>query len=102
MPRELRKGRVERWADRMSEKKTLADGSQVDMADPVSIRRYVRHALAMSEPTIAGLKRLEMLQELATQLEAEKKSSSGNSEGPVRLVRDSDVDDELRKRGVMK
>ena len=58
---------------KQSERVTLNDGTTLDMLDPVSIRRYVRKQLALNvEPTAAQLSRLEMLNDLAAELEAKQ------------------------------
>lgn len=70
--RELTYGRVRQWELRMSDKKTVPGYvGTLDMQDPESIRRYVADVIAMTtEPSIASLKRLEMLTEMADRLEA--------------------------------
>ena len=66
-------GRAAEWKREMAHKVRLADGTQVDMLDPVSIRDYVRQALALNvSPTAPELRRLEMLEEHAAKLEAAK------------------------------
>ena len=61
----------------MSDKKTVPGyPGTLDMQDPESIRAYVRDCLAMSiDPSVAGLKRLEMLEEHAAKLEQQKASA---------------------------
>lgn len=66
----------------------------LDMSDPDSIRAYVRHALAMNSPTIAGLKRLEMLMDIAAALPV----SAATSPAKLVLVDAKDAAEELAKR----
>jgi hypothetical protein len=90
-PRELGYGRVAQWKQAMSDKKTVPGYvGTLDMQDPVSVRAYVRDCLAMSvDPSVAGLKRLEMLEAHAERLEAQAKQEEAANplNGPqVRLV----------------
>jgi hypothetical protein len=63
-----------------SERITMADGTVLDMLDPVSIRRYVRKQLALNvEPSAAQLSRLEMMGELADDLEAKTPAAASPS-----------------------
>lgn len=60
----------------MADRVKLADGTELDMLDPVSIRAYVRKQLALTvDPSAPQLKRLEMLEEHAAKLEAAKASA---------------------------
>jgi len=57
----------------MSQKVRLADGTELDMLNPVSIRDYVRKTLALNvSPTASELSRLTMMRELAEELEAKQ------------------------------
>lgn len=79
----------------MSEKKTAPDGSAVDMQNPESIRAYVRHQLLMvAEPSVAGLKRLEMLLEVADSLPQPDKQAGA----VVKLVDAKAAAEELQRR----
>lgn len=70
--RELQKGRAWEWRERMADRVRLADGTELDMLDPESIRAYVRKQLALTvDPTSAQLARLGLLKEHAAELEAE-------------------------------
>lgn len=57
----------------MADRVRLADGTELDMLDPESIRAYVRRTLALTvEPSSAQLSRLEMLSAHAAALEAKQ------------------------------
>lgn len=95
-PRELGYGRGRQWVERMSDKKTVPGyAGTLDMQDPESIRRYVADVIAMTvEPSIAALKRLEMLLEMADRLpQPETKSAA-----VVKLVDAKAAAEELQRR----
>lgn len=70
----------------MADRVTLADGTALDMLDPLSIRAYVRRTLAMTtEPSQGQLQRLKMLEEHAASLES-KPASGAQPAGKLRLV----------------
>jgi hypothetical protein len=85
---------VAQWVKRMSEIKLVPGYGEVDMKNPESIRSYVRHSLALDEPTIAGLKRLEMLNEIAGSLPQAK---AVRDQG-LKLVDGAAAAAELRRR----
>jgi hypothetical protein len=97
--RELVYGRTKEWQDRMADKKTVPGyAGTLDMADPDSIRAYVRDQLAVgTDPSVAQLKRLEMLSELATQLDASKAKTAGVRPA-LSLVEAQAASEELRRR----
>jgi hypothetical protein len=79
---ELLNGRVAQYKGTggVTDKKTVPGYlGTLDMSDPDSIRAYVADTIAMStDPTIAGLKRLEMLMEMADRLpQPEKQGAAG-------------------------
>lgn len=79
----------------MSEKTRLTDGTELDMLDPESIRRYVRKVLATNvEPSPQSLQRLKMLLEVADSLpQAETKTAA-----VVKLVDAKAAAEELQRR----
>lgn len=79
----------------MADKKTVPGYSgTLDMQDPESIRAYVRDCLAMSiDPSVAGLKRLEMLEEHAAKLEAK-----ASKPAELRLIDPKAAAEELARR----
>lgn len=90
-PRELRYSRVSQWQQRMADKKTVPGyAGTLDMQDPESIRAYIRDCLAMSiDPSVAGLKRLEMLEEHAAKLDAKQAAApKPTSVGDIAAARD--------------
>lgn len=72
----------------MAKRFVLADGTELDMADPASIRDYVTAQLAKNvDPSSAQLKRLEMLEERAAELEEQQsKSKPAKTESPTDLA----------------
>src|SRR5688572_20504812 len=93
--RELEPSRVTQWVKRMSEIKVVPGYGELDMQDPESIRAYIRHSLVLDEPTIAGLKRLEMLGEVADRL-SENGARTGHA--VIKLVDAKDAAAELERR----
>lgn len=83
------------WVKRMSEIKLVPGYGELDMQDPEAIRAYIRHSLALDEPTIAGLKRLEMLGEVADRLRA---NGAGGPVSVVKLVDAKAAAEELQRR----
>jgi hypothetical protein len=81
----------------MADRVTLADGTALDMLDPLSIRAYVRRTLAMTtEPSQGQLRRLEMLEDHAAKLEAE--APAQGLPAKLVLVDAKDAAEELAKR----
>jgi hypothetical protein len=82
----------------MADRVTLADGTALDMLDPLSIRAYVRRALAITvEPTQPQLNRLEMLVAMADELEA-KQPTGDKPAGVLVLVETKDAAEVIRQR----
>jgi hypothetical protein len=96
-PRELAYGRGRQMIERMSDKKTVPGyAGTLDMQDPESIRRYVADVIAMTvEPSIAALKRLEMLLEMADAL---PQVDAGKPRGELRLIDAAKAAELLQKR----
>ena len=79
----------------MDQRVSLADGTELDMLDPESIRAYVRKTLAMHvEPSQAALQRLKMMLEVADSLPQPDKQAGG----VVRLVDAKAAAEELQRR----
>jgi hypothetical protein len=96
--RELEPSRVAQWVKSMSEVKLVPGYGELDMQDPESIRTYVRHALALNEPTGPGLKRLEMLLEVAGALPQAKTAAAA----PISLEQARAASAELMRRKMEK
>ena len=79
----------------MADRTVLADGTTLDMLDPLSIRAYVRRTLALTvEPTAPQLRRLEMLEQHASALEAAKPKTDAK----LRLIDPAAAAAELQRR----
>lgn len=100
--RELVYGRTAKWSDRMSERFTQGDGTELDMGDPASIRIYVRKQLARyEEPSPFALQRLKLMLEVADSLPPKPQSESLDGPGRVVLLEPSRAAAELiRRRGL--